>query len=144
MNLKAGDKEAFNNKKLILRQNHKIWLGNLNCKYLFTFLHLPLAFDTISCMKSKIEEIKKKAVPILREAGVTRSSLFGSVVRGEVRKDSDIDILVELPKGKSLLDLVRLEKKLKGVLGKEVDMLTYNSIHPLVKDYIQIDQVQII
>ena len=95
-------------------------------------------------MKSKIEEIKKKAVPILREAGVTRSSLFGSVVRGEMVDDSDIDILVQLPKGKSLVDLVKLERKLKVALGREVDMLTYNSIHPLIKEYIQKDQIQIL
>ena len=91
----------------------------------------------------KIKEIKKKVVPILKEADVIRSSLFGSVVRGEATKDSDIDMLVELPKEKSLLDLVRLEHKLEEVLGKKVDLVTYNSIHPLLKGYIYRDELRI-
>lgn len=95
-------------------------------------------------MRTDIQEIQNKTIPILKKAGVTRSSLFGSLARGEVVEDSDIDILVEFPKGKSLLDLVRLQRKLKEVLGKEVDVLTYNSVHPLLKDYIQKDQIHIL
>lgn len=91
----------------------------------------------------QIAEIKKKATPILKEAKVIRSSIFGSVVRGEATKDSDIDMLVELPKNKSLLDLVRLERKLGEVLGKKVDLFTYNSINPLLRDYIHRDELTI-
>jgi len=81
---------------------------------------------------------------VLQHAGVIRSSIFGSYVRGDNREDSDIDILVELPKGRSLLDLVRLQRELGNVLVKKVDLLTYNSISPLLKDYILKDQVQIL
>lgn len=95
-------------------------------------------------MKSSIQQIKNKALPILKEAGVTHSSIFGSCVRGENREDSDIDILVEFPKGKSLLDLIDLEMKLEETLGKKVDLLTYNSISPYLKEYIMRDQVQIL
>lgn len=95
-------------------------------------------------MKVNINQIKKKAIPILKEAGVTKSALFGSVVRGDDNKDSDIDMLVELPDGKSLLDLVRLQRKLEEALKKKVDLLTFNSIHPLLKDYIRKDQLQIL
>jgi predicted nucleotidyltransferase len=41
-----------------------------------------------------IDQIKTKALPILKEAGVIRSSLFGSYVRNEEREDSDIDMLI--------------------------------------------------
>lgn len=92
----------------------------------------------------RIEQIKKKILPILKQAGVTKSSIFGSYVRGDQTKKSDIDILVELPKGSSLLDLIGLEIELKKVVGKKIDLLTYNSIHPLLKDYIQKDQLQIL
>lgn len=95
-------------------------------------------------MKLSISQIKRKAIPILKAAGVIRSDLFGSVVRGEDTKISDIDMLIELPEGKSLLDLVRLERKLEQSLGKKVDLLTFNSIHPLLKDYIRRDQLQIL
>lgn len=95
-------------------------------------------------MKGNLEKIKNEAIPILKEAGVIRSSLFGSYVKGENTKDSDLDILIEFPKGKSLLDLVRLQRKLEVHLGKKVDLLTYNSIHPLLKEYIQRDQFLIL
>lgn len=91
-----------------------------------------------------IKEIKKKATPVLQKAGVIRSSIFGSYARGDYREDSDIDILVELPKGRSLLDLVRLQRELGNVLVKKVDILTYNSISPLLRDYIMKDQFQIL
>ena len=95
-------------------------------------------------MTATLKNVTSKVLPVLKEAGVTKSSLFGSYVRGENRADSDVDILVELPKGNSLLDLVRLEKKLEKALGKRVDLLTYNSVHPLLKDHISKDQLQIL
>ena len=95
-------------------------------------------------MTATLQSVTDKVLPVLKEAGVTKSSLFGSYVRGDYRKDSDVDILVELPKGNSLLDLVRLEKKLENALGKKVDLLTYNSVHPLLKDHISRDQLQIL
>lgn len=101
-----------------------------------------MLYNTI--MQAKIDQIKSKVIPILKQAGVTRSAIFGSYVRGEEREDSDIDMLVELPEGKSLLDLVRLEKKLEKSLGQKVDLLTFKSVHPLVKNYIARDQLQIL
>lgn len=95
-------------------------------------------------MKTNLEQIKKKALPILKEAGVKKSSIFGSYVRGDQTRSSDVDILVELPEGSSLLDLIGLEMELKKATGKKVDLLTYNSIHPLLKGYIQKDQLRIL
>lgn len=94
-------------------------------------------------MKTSLEEIKRKALPILKEAGVTRSSLFGSVVREEAKEDSDIDMLVDLPRGKTLFDLAGLQMDLEKVLNKKIDLVTYNSLHPLLKDRILSEQVQI-
>lgn len=95
-------------------------------------------------MKTDIKTIKKKAIPILREAGVKRSDLFGSYVRGEETKDSDIDILIEAPEEMSLFDLAGLQTDLKEALGREIDLITYNSIHPLLKGYILKDRMRII
>lgn len=91
----------------------------------------------------RIEKIKKKILPILKQAGVKKSSLFGSYVRGEETKESDVDILIEPPKRMSLFDLAGLKLDLEEVLGQEVDIITYNSVHPLLKGYILKDQVRI-
>lgn len=91
-----------------------------------------------------ITEIKRKIMPILQEEGVTRAALFGSIVRGEATEKSDIDILVDLPRGKSLFDLAGLQMRLTEELGNKVDVITYNSLNPLLKDYILKDQLPIL
>lgn len=94
--------------------------------------------------KLAIDQIKEKALPILKEAGVTRSSLFGSYVRGEEGDSSDIDILVEFPKGKSLFDFIGLELKLEDVLRKKVDLVTYKGLKPHVKKDVLREQIPIL
>lgn len=94
--------------------------------------------------QANLDLIKQKAVPILKEAGVTRSSLFGSYVRGDNREDSDIDMLVDFPKGKSLFDFIGLQLKLEDALQKKVDLITYTGIKPRLRERILSEQVQIL
>lgn len=92
-------------------------------------------------MKPTILEIKKKILPILIKNDVKRAALFGSFARGEQKKRSDIDLLIEYKNDdKSLLDLVGLKLELEKILKKKVDLLTYDSIHHLLKKYILEDQ----
>ncbi|MDP4011019.1 MAG: nucleotidyltransferase family protein [Candidatus Roizmanbacteria bacterium] len=91
-------------------------------------------------MENKLIEIKQKAVPILKESGIIRSSIFGSYVRGEQREDSDIDLLVEYPKGLSLFDVAEIKYKLEDALGKNVDLVDFNRIKPRLKPYILSEQ----
>ena len=88
----------------------------------------------------KLEEIKVKIIPVLRRYDVRKAAIFGSFVKGEERKDSDIDILVEFKGEKSLLDLAGLKIELEETLQRKVDVLTYNSLHPLLKDKILHEQ----
>lgn len=91
-------------------------------------------------MNEQIIEIRKKILSALKQNDVKRASLFGSVVRGELTDESDIDILVEFRGKKSLLDLVGLKLELEDKLKRKVDLLTYNSLHPLLKDRILREQ----
>jgi predicted nucleotidyltransferase len=87
-----------------------------------------------------VEEIEKKIAPVLKRYGVSRAAIFGSYARGEEREDSDIDILVEFEGDRSLLDLAGLKIELEEALGRSVDVLTYNSLHPLLRDRILNEQ----
>lgn len=87
-----------------------------------------------------ISLIKKKILPILKRQGVTKAAIFGSFARGDNKKRSDIDLLVNLKKDKSLLDLVGLKLDLEKKLNKKVDVLTYNGINPRLKDIILKEQ----
>jgi len=91
-----------------------------------------------------IAKIKEKAIPILKEAGVTRSAIFGSYVRGEQREDSDIDLLVDFPDGLSLFDVAEIKYKLEDALGKKVDLVDFDRIKPRLKPYILSEQMPIL
>lgn len=95
-------------------------------------------------MKTDLDRIKKKALPILKQAGIIKSSIFGSYARGEEGGNSDIDMLVEVPKGTGLFAFVDLQHKLEDVLDKKVDLVTYKSLHPLLRDRILKEQISIL
>ncbi|MFH1145546.1 MAG: nucleotidyltransferase family protein, partial [bacterium] len=82
----------------------------------------------------------KKILPIFKRQGVIKASLFGSVARGTATKHSDVDLLVNLRRDKTLLDLVRLQQTLEEKLGRKVDVVTYNALHPLLRDIILSEQ----
>ena len=92
----------------------------------------------------KVQQTSKVMLPLLRKYGVVRAGIFGSFARGEATKKSDIDILVQFKGRKSLFDLVRLERELKSTLKKGVDLLTYKSIQPLLKDRILKEEIRIL
>ena len=91
-----------------------------------------------------IKEIENKILPVLRKYHVRRASLFGSVVMSEITEESDVDLLVELPETASLLDLAGLKIDIEELLGRNVDVLTYDSLHPLLRDRILSEQVAIL
>jgi len=95
-------------------------------------------------MNQQVTEFKNIIMNTLEQNDVSRASFFGSLVRGELKEDSDIDILVEFNGKKSLLDLVGLKQELEDVLRRKVDVLTYKSLHPLLKDKILSEQEVII
>ncbi len=95
-------------------------------------------------MVSQIEKYKEKILAKLKEHEVKRASLFGSIVREEMTDESDIDLLIEFKGIKSLLDLARLKIELEDMLKCKVDVLTYNSLHPLLKNQILAEQVKIL
>ena len=95
-------------------------------------------------MRKHIEEIKQKILPILQHYGVKRVGLFGSCIRGEMKEDSDIDILVEIEKDISLLDFVGIKLEIEEALGRKVDLVEYSTIKPLLKERILNEQVIIL
>ncbi len=90
-----------------------------------------------------IQVIRKKMIPIFKRQGVTKAALFGSCARGEERRNSDIDLLIKLKKGKTLFDIVRLKSDLEERLGRKVDLVEYDAIRPLLRDIILSEQKSI-
>lgn len=94
-----------------------------------------------------IDIIKQKVIPVLKKYGVSRASLFGSIVRGEAHKKSDIDILVELPKTFQGFNYIEarldLQEELEKKLNRRVDLVEYDLIKKSLKKYILNNQLPI-
>jgi hypothetical protein len=88
--------------------------------------------NTDQLLKSRREEILHLAA----ENGATNVRVFGSVARGEAKPDSDIDFLVTLEAGRSLLDLARLLRQLEQLLNCPVDVITEAGLRPRLRPQI--------
>lgn len=95
-------------------------------------------------MTPAVAEIREQVQDVMRRHGVERASVFGSVARGDVQPASDVDFLVELEEGRTLLDLSGLRLDLEELLEREVDVATPNSLHPQLRESILQQQVRIL
>jgi predicted nucleotidyltransferase len=86
--------------------------------------------DLREVLTRKKDEIAK----IAATHGARNIRVFGSVARGEADEKSDIDFLVEMEPGRSLLDLGGLLMDLQEVLGRDVDVVTERGLNPRIRD----------
>lgn len=88
----------------------------------------------------KIEEIRKKLVQckpeLENEFHVKEIGIFGSYARGEEKKDSDLDILVEFKTAPSLFRFIELEYYLKKILKVKVDLVMKDALKPVIGERI--------
>ena len=90
------------------------------------------------------EVLKLRRSEILRIAsarGASHVRVFGSTVRGERGPSSDIDLLVEMEPGRSLVDLMSLEDELEQLLGSPVDVVTEAALSPRIRDRVLAEAV---
>jgi hypothetical protein len=80
----------------------------------------------------------------LKEAGIVRLSLFGSMARGHAGPDSDIDLLAAFDEKRrlSLLDVVGIELQLAGLLGVRVDLSEEGTLKPRVQQSVEAEVVR--
>lgn len=85
----------------------------------------------------EIKKILKENQTVLRERfKVKEMGIFGSFVRGEQRKRSDLDILVEFDQPISLLEFVALERHLSEIIGEKVDLVMKSALKPRIGKHI--------
>ncbi len=80
-------------------------------------------------LRERRDEIRKVAA----RHGATNIRLFGSRVRGHAVPSSDVDLLVKLAPGRTLLDLVAIKQDLEDLLGCSVDVVTEEAISPYIR-----------
>jgi len=92
-----------------------------------------------------LAEMKNLILSHLKEYDPLKVGIFGSFARGDNKKDSDIDILVEFKESPSLLTLIKLENDLSEILGVKVDLVTTGALkNKRVKKSIKKDLINIL
>jgi predicted nucleotidyltransferase len=90
-------------------------------------------------------EIKNIILSHLKDYDVLKVGIFGSFARGDNKKGSDIDILVEFKESPSLLSLIKLENTLSEILGIKVDLVTTGALkNKRIKKSIMKDLISIL
>lgn len=90
-------------------------------------------------MAIDLQAIRQDILRVAAKHGARNVRLFGSAARGEDRPGSDLDLLVDMESGRSLLDLVALSQDLEELLHRKVDVITDSSVHPAIRPHILAD-----
>lgn len=94
-------------------------------------------------MSLKLEDIKKRIIPILQKYGINKAGLFGSAARGELMPN-DIDILVQIDQKISLLEFIAIQQEIEDELEIKVDLVEYSTIKSSLRDDILEEEVRVI
>ena len=110
----------------------------ITCYYkeVISFATIPSKRSASASRTSTLAEIKPRVLGVTEKYRVTNVRIFGSFARGEQRRTSDVDLLVDLPEGMTLLDLVGLKLDLEDQLGRKVDVVPARSIKPALRESI--------
>ena len=81
-----------------------------------------------------LHDKREHILRIAAQHGARSVQVFGSLARGEARPGSDLDLLVALDPGRSLLDLIAIKQDLEDLLGCRVDVVTEAAISPYIRD----------
>ena len=81
-----------------------------------------------------IKRYRNEILEISTRYGAKEIKIFGSALRGEAKTNSDVDLLVELEPGRSLLDIIAIKQDLEDLLGCKVDIVTEAALSPYIRD----------
>ncbi len=90
------------------------------------------------------QSVSRVLLPIAKRARARRIALFGSVARGDAGTDSDIDVLIDLPRPYGLFSFLSIKSEMEDALGKKVDLIAYDTIKPAIRDRVLKEAVPLV
>ncbi len=92
---------------------------------------------------SVVRHRRRELLAVARKYGARNVRVFGSTARGEAGPASDVDLLVDLEPGRTLLDLVALKREASTLLGVDVDIATPATLRDAVRSEAERDAVPV-
>jgi len=87
--------------------------------------------------------LQQKNAELAKQFGVRSLSLFGSVARNEATSISDVDLLVEFSRPVGYFGLLALQDYLETILGCPVDLGTFDSLKPYMRERVMRDLIHV-
>jgi len=98
------------------------------------FLHTMQQNIEVNLMNRLIEQYRDQIRMLALRRGLLNVRLFGSMTREDATEESDVDLLVELEAGRSGLALGGFLEDVSDLLGRRVDVVTENALHPRIRE----------
>ena len=88
-----------------------------------------------------IRKQRENILKIAKAHGATNIKIFGSYARGDEQPGSDIDLLVELEPGRSLLDIIAIKHDIEDMINRRVDVVTAGALSPYIREEIMTEAI---
>jgi predicted nucleotidyltransferase len=92
-------------------------------------------------LQERLQEKREEILALAAKYGASNIRVFGSVARGEADADSDVDFLVEMEPGRSLLDMGGLLMELQELLGCRVDIMTEKGLRRRIRQQVLVEAI---
>lgn len=91
-----------------------------------------------------LESYKQLIVPVLTRYAIKQAAIFGSLAKGTMTSESDIDILIEPAAGFTLFTMLQLEEEISQLTQHKIDLVEYNALKPSIKSEVELTAINIL
>lgn len=82
----------------------------------------------------ELEEYQQLILPVLKRYFIKRAAFFGSLAKGTLNADSDVDLLIEAETGFTLFNMLNLEQEISDLIKRKVDVVEYAALKASIKN----------
>jgi len=81
----------------------------------------------------QLEQYQQLILPVLKRYFIKRAAIFGSLAKGNINADSDVDLLIEPGVGFTLFNMLKLEEEISELIKRKVDLVEYSALKPSIE-----------
>jgi predicted nucleotidyltransferase len=93
---------------------------------------------------SELEEYQQLILPVLKRYFIKRAAIFGSLAKGTMNANSDVDLLIEAETGFTLFTMLNLEQEISDLINRKVDLVEYGALKASIKNEVLLSAITIL